>query len=326
MHKEISVIIPAYNAEKDLEECLSSLRKQTYQPKEIIVVDDGSTDRSAEIAEKMGAIVVRNKKNMGRGQARINGVEKASGEIFAFTDADCTAPEKWLENGIKEMETFNVQAVSGYYCGSRNNSFLSRFQYLDCTYRQKDIPKEVNSISSCNFIVTRKTYSKGGGFQPALNEDMELGYWISKKSKIHWLHNNGVIHNFRANLWKYLKQQEFFARQVMNSYIKYPEIFFSRSNYQKQSIVWELISIILLLMSIPLLFLTSYGAPLFIAVFCYSLFLKADILKFFKSENFAISQIVLSYPILLMRDMAWILGLFDGVVYTLYEKFNTSQK
>ena len=65
MHKEISVIIPVYNAEKDLEECLSSLQKQTCQPKEIIVVDDGSTDHSAEIAEKMGATVVKNIKNMG---------------------------------------------------------------------------------------------------------------------------------------------------------------------------------------------------------------------------------------------------------------------
>ncbi|RMF92318.1 MAG: glycosyltransferase, partial [Candidatus Schekmanbacteria bacterium] len=317
MHKDISVIIPAYNAEEDLKECLASLKKQTIKPKEIIVVDDGSTDSTAKVAEEMGAIVVKNDRNVGRGQARINGVRKASGTVYAFTDADCIVPEKWLENAIDEMEKFNVEAVSGYYCGAKRDDFLSRLQYADCSYRQKDIPKEVNTISSCNFVVTKEAYEAGGGFQPVLNEDMELGYWISKKYKIHWLHNNGVVHNFRNSLWKYLKQQEFFARQVMNSYLKFPEIFFSQSNYQKRSIIWELISILLLIVSVPLIFLSDYGVFLFIFAILCSIFLKTDILRFFKEKGFSTKEIYVSYFILLMRDCAWIIGLFNGVIYTI---------
>ena len=88
----ISVIIPAYNAEKYINRCISSVLKQTYKFYEIIIVNDGSTDRTKEICEKfVGAykgFTLINSENRGVSGARNLGLQKASGRYVFFLDAD----------------------------------------------------------------------------------------------------------------------------------------------------------------------------------------------------------------------------------------------
>lgn len=95
---KISVIIPVYNDEKYLEECMGSILDQTLKEIEIICVNDGSTDRTYEIlerfAKKNANIVIINQKNMGVGAARNNGIKEARGRFVAFMDADDYYPEE----------------------------------------------------------------------------------------------------------------------------------------------------------------------------------------------------------------------------------------
>lgn len=88
----ISVIVPIYNSEKYLEQCLTSLVKQTYSDLEIILVNDGSTDSSMNICEKFkkedDRIILINKENQGLVRARKDGARKATGEYITFIDAD----------------------------------------------------------------------------------------------------------------------------------------------------------------------------------------------------------------------------------------------
>lgn len=88
----ISVIVPIYNAEKYLQKCLDSIIQQTYTYLEIILIDDGSIDRSMEICDsytkKDGRIQVIHKKNQGVSAARNDGIKRATGEYIAFVDAD----------------------------------------------------------------------------------------------------------------------------------------------------------------------------------------------------------------------------------------------
>ena len=88
----ISVIVPIYNVEKYLSQCLDSIRNQTYKNMEIILVDDGSTDRCPQICddyEKIDSrIKVIHKSNAGQGEARNSGMEIATGKYFAFVDSD----------------------------------------------------------------------------------------------------------------------------------------------------------------------------------------------------------------------------------------------
>ena len=89
---KVSIIVPVYNVEKYLEKCLDSIVKQTYENIEIILVDDGSTDKSGTIldqyAEMDNRISVIHKKNEGVSTARNTGIEAARGEYICFADAD----------------------------------------------------------------------------------------------------------------------------------------------------------------------------------------------------------------------------------------------
>lgn len=94
----VSIIIPIYNAERHLEECLHSCLEQTLEKTEIICINDGSTDGSADIVEKYRRehvnIIVLNQKNQGAGIARNLGIEHANGEYIAFMDSDDYYPNK----------------------------------------------------------------------------------------------------------------------------------------------------------------------------------------------------------------------------------------
>lgn len=84
----ISVVIPAYNAEKYIEETLDSVRAQTFSDYEILVVDDGSTDRTVQIASGYDGVQLLLQKNRGAAAARNTGIRAARGAYVAFLDAD----------------------------------------------------------------------------------------------------------------------------------------------------------------------------------------------------------------------------------------------
>jgi glycosyltransferase involved in cell wall biosynthesis len=84
----VSVMIGAYNAEPYLGEAIESVFAQDYEPIELIVVDDGSTDGTADVARSFGRVQVIQQENGGNGAARNRAVENASGELYAFLDAD----------------------------------------------------------------------------------------------------------------------------------------------------------------------------------------------------------------------------------------------
>ena len=111
----ISVIIPTYNEEKNIERCLKALNKQTIPREnyEIIVVDGQSKDRTIQIAQNYADKVFQ-QKSKGVGGARNDGVRAATGEIIDTTDADCIPSSEWLEIVQKRFEDENVIALTGY--------------------------------------------------------------------------------------------------------------------------------------------------------------------------------------------------------------------
>lgn len=106
---KISVVIPAYNEEKRLPECLDALTEGSEQPYEVIVADGNSTDRTAAIAKARGAIVIENPKGHAAG-GRNAGIKRAKGDVIAFLDADCIPDKDWL----KEIRyTFEHEEIDG---------------------------------------------------------------------------------------------------------------------------------------------------------------------------------------------------------------------
>lgn len=121
---KISVIIPVYNTEEYLLQCIQSLQNQTYSDLEIIVIDDGSTDSSVQIIEKImekdeRIVLYRLHENKGVGYARNFGVQKATGDYIYFLDSDDYLPEKTLSILIENIGEFDM--ISGQI----KNTYLS---------------------------------------------------------------------------------------------------------------------------------------------------------------------------------------------------------
>lgn len=110
---KLSVIIPTYNEENYIADCLQSLMKQTEKPDEIIVVDNNSTDKTAEIAKTFPGVKVVNEKKQGMIPARNKGFDSAQYDIIARTDADTIVPKNWIKRIKKHFADEKIVGVSG---------------------------------------------------------------------------------------------------------------------------------------------------------------------------------------------------------------------
>ncbi len=109
----VSVVICAYNAERTMSPCLESLRALEYPNFEVVIVDDGSRDRTAEIAKDFPEFRLIRQPNKGLSVARNVGMHAARGEIIAYTDSDCVVDPHWLTLMVGAMIEKNFVACGG---------------------------------------------------------------------------------------------------------------------------------------------------------------------------------------------------------------------
>ena len=116
-----SIVVPVYNSEKYLEKCLKSILNQSYKDFEVVLIDDGSTDKSGEICDKCGMIDSRVKvvhqKNQGQLAARLNGIKESGGEYIVFCDSDDLLDKKALSVLSSKIEEYNPDGI--LYCSKK---------------------------------------------------------------------------------------------------------------------------------------------------------------------------------------------------------------
>ena len=126
MNEKISIIIPVYNVEKYLKECLESIINQSYNNIEIIIINDGSTDNSKDICKEFSKfdkrIIYIEETNHGVSHARNIGLEKATGNYIAFVDSDDWVNEKMIEILYKNAIKYNSDIIACDYFICKDNS------------------------------------------------------------------------------------------------------------------------------------------------------------------------------------------------------------
>ena len=138
---EISVIVPIYNGEKTIERCVDSLVNQTFKDLEIILVNDGSQDRSLDICKKLYQknkfIKVFTQNNKGQSAARNLGIKNSIGKYIMFLDCDDTVSNKWCENLYEIIKNqkevlpycgFNILDDGGKFIKKIENNETSKWQ------------------------------------------------------------------------------------------------------------------------------------------------------------------------------------------------------
>lgn len=306
----VSVIIPAYNAEKYLRSCLISLREQSFRDFEIVVVDDGSSDKTFEVASSYADRVIRTPHNLGVGEARNLGASRARGEIFVFTDADVVVPPHWLKRLVQNIDK-GFKCVGGPYQGCLGDSFIEKFAYLELVYRRRNFGEFVNTTVANNFALTREVFFELGGFPDRYRcEDLRLSFKISRKYPIFWDRENGVYHHFKPSLKEYLKQQFYFARDTVLSYYEIPAMILT-STHQGSLIYIETVFTFLFLAT---LIFFSKLALVFAGLI---LILNLHFLSFLKRKDLSFFR---SLFIVLIRDLICLLGVARGGILC-FEEF-----
>lgn len=161
----ISVILPVYNEEKYLDKCLASLASQSYKNTEIIVIDDGSTDKSLKIIDKFKVIVVK-QTHQGAGAARNNGIKKAKGEIVVLADADMYYDKNYLEKIVdpiikgKALGTFTKKE----YVANPDNVWSICWSVNSGLPRDRRLPKNYKDIENAFRALKKECFLKAGGY------------------------------------------------------------------------------------------------------------------------------------------------------------------
>jgi len=163
----VTVVVPAYNAASVLPLCLQALTSQNY-PRfayEIVVVDDGSTDGTAVIAQRLGADKILTRPHRGPAKARNTGVENASGEIVLFTDADCEPASDWLSCMVAPFADPQVMGAKGTY-RTRQPSVIARLVQLEYDIRYERMARllQIDFIDTYAAAYRRDLLLKYGGF------------------------------------------------------------------------------------------------------------------------------------------------------------------
>lgn len=187
---KISVVIPAYNEEKYIAQCIGSIQRN-WAPEflEIIVVNNASTDKTAEVAAKIPGVKVVTEPKKGTNNARERGLVEAKGDLLAYLDADTEMPPRWL-GIVKEEFAKNPRLVS----------LSGPFEYYDLPLLKKLIAGFMWGlfamptywvtgyiILGANFVVKRDALMKIGGFDTTIlfhGDDTDTARRLSKVGKV----------------------------------------------------------------------------------------------------------------------------------------------
>ncbi|MFA6269268.1 MAG: glycosyltransferase family 2 protein [archaeon] len=167
MHN-LSVILNAYNEEKDLPDCIASLKQQSVKPLEIIVIDNGSKDRTAFVAKRAGAKVFTITPRS-RGLARDFGWRHAKGDIVAYLDSDMVVNKDWTKEILKKFDNGADGVIDRIHVYNPNNFYT---QSLDAFYSFRI---ENNYEPFLAWAYKKELLKKVGGFKDTWIEDGELG-------------------------------------------------------------------------------------------------------------------------------------------------------
>jgi mycofactocin system glycosyltransferase len=215
----VSVIVPVKDRADELRRCLESLRRVRYPRDrlEILVVDDGSGDASADVARSLGASVVPSGgRGRGPAAARNRGAAVARGEVLAFIDSDCTASEDWLAELAEELADPEVLAVGGRVDGMHAASALDRYEAemsslcLGTRGRSGHGGNDTFYLPSCNLLVRRREFLAGGGFREELQvgEDVDLTWRLRDRGgKIVYTPRGRIRHEHRNRPGAFLRRR-----------------------------------------------------------------------------------------------------------------------
>jgi glycosyltransferase involved in cell wall biosynthesis len=196
--EKVSVVLTVFNGESSVKNSLDSLVNQDYKNTEILVINDGSTDKTKKIVEEFikatgdKRVKLISQENKGRANAKNRGLKESVGEYIAFCEDDAIYKKNYLGEAVKYLYLENViGTISPHYVWNKNESF---------TTRAKDLERRRNFSNYKPFsawVYKRKNLVAVGGF----NEELEFGEDTEPMKRILKLNSRGIVKFSSKSLW-----------------------------------------------------------------------------------------------------------------------------
>lgn len=225
----ISVIVPVYNAEKYLSQCIESILNQTYRDFELLLINDGSTDGSLEICERYRAqderVRVISQENRGVSVARNRGIERSLGNYLCFVDADDLVHPKYLEILLGGIRAMNAELSVCAYCRFENGASLN-FEEAHTAYERLErrqalvllnqwrTPEALEMVIPCNKMYHRSIFSDLRFPEGVRHEDEFIAHKILNRCKA-IVKNESALYLYRANDESYMKDPMSFDHLIL---------------------------------------------------------------------------------------------------------------
>ena len=268
-YPRVSVVVCAYNAERTMAACLASLEKLNYPDYEVVVVNDGSTDRTLEISERFAYCRIISQPNKGLSVARNVGADAATGEIVAYTDSDCVADPDWLTYLVAKMETAQLMACGGPNFPPPEDSLVPAAVAVSPggpthVLLSDDVAEH---IAGCNMAFRRDVLLRMGGFDPvyrAAGDDVDICWRFQDAGYTIGFSPAAVVWHFRRNTVKaYIGQQRGYGKAEALVYSKHPFRFNLFGQAKWLGRIYGDLSAALLLSRKPLIYSGVFGRGLF---------------------------------------------------------------
>ena len=325
---KVSVIVPCFNDEKSIGECIKSLLAQDQPVHEVIVVDDQSTDQSTREIQNHPVKYLRTSNRSGAGGARAFGAEAATGEILAFIDSDCRAPSDW---SLKIQAAFSkdpgLGGLGGRYTHQSMKTLQGQLAALEEAYLFSIYEQDPESASPCGGVCAfrKEAWFQSRTGQERLHfrgmgsgEDSVIGAEVKRRFKVSYLHDWTVLHLPKD-------QGGYFRRHYNRGFSRSLILAMRLTNAQESSVVFQGYggwSLVLSTFLLPLSFVGMLGLP---SAFWILFSVSSLILHFLLSRRFfsfvrryrSETGLFLGYRFLLViRTFLWGAGVLKGLVYT----------
>lgn len=320
----VSVVIPNYDRGEEVLECIDSIQDSSILPREIVVVDDCSTDNSVEMLEAVNIKVIKHSENRGTAAARNTGARNSEGDIIVFIDSDVVIHKDTIKKCVEFFQRDESASVivglpdkTNKYPGIVTAHFLMRMYFRLFEYS--------DSVSYTNGTLTavrRNIFNKIGGYNEKLRtpgiEDAEFGLDAYRNhEKIYLDKTNVVTHNKKIDFWGLIRSDMartvdrvffMFRKRHTRSVLKEKRFFTISFSQIFSALLAPMIPIFLLLTIYSRLFLIPLIASLALFFFLYRSYLS-----FIKREMGIFSSVRIYF--LLIVDMFFVyLALWKGML------------
>ena len=227
----VSIVVASFNGARTLKACLDSLFRLHYPNYEVILLDDGSTDETPQIAALYPGLIYLRQENLGLSSARNAGIEKARGEIVAFTDSDCRADEDWLYYLAGDLQSGNFAGIGGPNFLPPEDSWIAGAVMVSPGGPAHVMLTDrlAEHIPGCNMAFYKSALDEVGRFDPIFRkagDDVDLCWRLQQAGyQIGFSPSGFVWHYRRSTLRAYLTQQKGYGAAEALLVHKHPEYF-----------------------------------------------------------------------------------------------------